>query len=112
MLQERSRKERSIHVDIEIAKNYKSNVGDSGSEPRAKALLIIRTLSPKSNQKHHETWFKGHKATEEKLAHQEFQREKSSFMIRESGGGGLRGRKNLMIMNQKETGKGKKKCTI
>ena len=42
-------------MDIEITKNYKSNVGDSGNEPRAKALLIIRTLIPKSNQKHHET---------------------------------------------------------
>lgn len=40
---------------IEITKNFKSNVGDSGSEPRAKALLIIRTLIPKSKQKHRET---------------------------------------------------------
>lgn len=32
-------------------------------------------------------------------------------MIRESGGGGLRGRENLMIMNQKEIEKGEK-CTI
>lgn len=32
-------------------------------------------------------------------------------MIRESGGGGLRGRENSMLMNQKEIEKGGK-CTI
>lgn len=32
-------------------------------------------------------------------------------MIRESRGGGLRGRENLMLMNQKEIEKGEK-CTI
>lgn len=44
-----------------------------------------------------------------KLAHQAFQREKSSFMIPESGGGG---RETLMILNQQETEKGKKARTI